>query len=337
MQSTYPRLPARRPATRTSALLQPLAPFLALLLAGHASGQDSPTATKPKAQAPVTMTVCESGNRCSDWTFRGKMGSGVGPGGETQVLAIERADDKSMTVHRTDMTGATAGLTADYSGAIVKGRIEGTVVSHWPDHWDAKTDRWTATTGGSAGRLASATTGADGKMVGSWLSPSSPSLPLVVSFDDGKTVRGAANANGYNHLYNGVYVAPDRIDFTVTRIDPKGCKTTAIDHWHLIGDTHMEDQHEGFDGCGVKTGPLRAVADKATAASQVAQQNNSAAGNALLLMLMGIAMGGGGDGPDENCAERTPGTGRCVSQSEAYEKESQRRDSAARAQRSANP
>jgi hypothetical protein len=86
-------------------------------MASAASGQDGATsATRAKAPTPLSMNECEQTDRCSTWTFLGAQEKGQGPAGEVENLSIEKFDATTLIVHRSDSTGASAGLTADTGG-----------------------------------------------------------------------------------------------------------------------------------------------------------------------------------------------------------------------------
>jgi hypothetical protein len=113
--------------------------------------QSAPSATKaspapPKAQAavPVTMTECEGINNCATWTFLGGQGNGQWPSGEVANLSVERSDTNSVVIRRADSTGASAGLTAVYTGTRHDDRVGGEFTSTWPGHWTNKSGFWYA-------------------------------------------------------------------------------------------------------------------------------------------------------------------------------------------------
>ncbi len=120
-------------------------------LAVHPSQQapDSPLGMKkdltaaqaPSTATPTAMTECEGTNNCATWTFLGGQGNGQWPSGEIANLT----DDKTVTIRRADSTGASAGLTAVYSGTRHDDRVGGEFISSWPGHWANKSGNWYAT------------------------------------------------------------------------------------------------------------------------------------------------------------------------------------------------
>jgi hypothetical protein len=108
--------------------------------------QQAPSSTQSNAKVPVpvTMTECETGNKCFTWTFLGAQGNGRGPSGEVANLSIEHADAHSVVIRRADSTGSTAGLTGIYTGVPKGARIEGTFTSSWPGHWSEVASKWYA-------------------------------------------------------------------------------------------------------------------------------------------------------------------------------------------------
>jgi hypothetical protein len=116
--------------------------------------QSDPDCLKPNASnqshtkaAPGSsaMTECEGINNCATWTFLGKQGNGQWPSGETANLTVENLDGDNVVIHRSDSTGASAGLTATYRGTRHEDRIGGEFTSSWPGHWENKSGNWYAT------------------------------------------------------------------------------------------------------------------------------------------------------------------------------------------------
>jgi len=100
---------------------------------------------KAKAPVPVAMTECEGVNNCATWTFLGAQGNGQWPTGEIANLTVDRYDDNSVVIRRADSTGASAGLTAVYTGTRHGDRVGGEFTSSWPGHWDNQSGNWYAT------------------------------------------------------------------------------------------------------------------------------------------------------------------------------------------------
>jgi hypothetical protein len=140
-------------------MTQPLSPrmFLGVVLAAFAlttatfsqTSQPAQNATKAptKSQAagPVTMTECEGVNNCATWTFLGSQGTGQWPSGNIASLTVEHYDSDSVVIRRADSTGASAGLSAVYTGTRHGDRVGGEYTSSWPGHWDNQSGNWYAT------------------------------------------------------------------------------------------------------------------------------------------------------------------------------------------------
>jgi len=126
--------------------------LIALALVANLQGQSpqiaqksSSVPSKPKTAVPVTMTECEGTNNCATWTFLGSQGNGQWPSGEVANLSVERYDANSVVIRRADSTGASAGLTAVYTGTRHDDRVGGEYTSSWPGHWDSKSGNWYGT------------------------------------------------------------------------------------------------------------------------------------------------------------------------------------------------
>ena len=120
----------------------------------------------------------------------------------------------------------------------------------------AATSGATGTGGGAhAGMVGSLKPGASQRRAGSgdWLG--APNCTLVFRLDDGKNVEGSCNTAGVRHEFVGVYQANDRVQITITRIDPDQCKTTVPGYVRIENDDTIEVSQDGWDGCQVKTGP----------------------------------------------------------------------------------
>jgi hypothetical protein len=101
--------------------------------------------TRPPAATPVTMTECEGVNNCATWTFLGSQGTGQWPSGNIASLTVDRYDNNSVVIRRADSTGASAGLSAVYTGTRHGDRVGGEYTSSWPGHWDNQSGNWYAT------------------------------------------------------------------------------------------------------------------------------------------------------------------------------------------------
>lgn len=86
-------------------------------------------------------------------------------------------------------------------------------------------------------------------LVGNW---SAPGCTLVFTKDDGNTVQGFCNTPMV-HKVDGQYTNKNRIDIVISRVDSKGCVTTAKGVIKLMGDDVIETSQDGWDGCDVKT------------------------------------------------------------------------------------
>jgi hypothetical protein len=126
-----------------------LSTFASALLAAFAMtvsyGQNAQPAPKAQAAVPVTMTECEGTNNCATWTFLGGTGNGRWPSGEIANLTVERSDASTVVIRRADSTGASAGLTAVYTGTRHDDRVGGEFTSSWPGHWAGRSGNWYAT------------------------------------------------------------------------------------------------------------------------------------------------------------------------------------------------
>jgi hypothetical protein len=107
----------------------------------------APAPSKSKVATLVTMTECEGVNNCASWTFLGKQGTGQWPSGNIASLTVESYDNGSVVIRRADSTGASAGLTAVYTGTRHGTRVGGEFTSSWPGHWDNKSGNWYAIIG----------------------------------------------------------------------------------------------------------------------------------------------------------------------------------------------
>jgi len=102
-----------------------------------------------QSSSPSRLLICESiRDACNGpdarldttWIFDGAEGTVNSSASQAQGhLTIERLDSESMVVRRVDQAGATAGLTALYSGSIRGKHLTGTVQWSWPGHPDQPT------------------------------------------------------------------------------------------------------------------------------------------------------------------------------------------------------
>jgi hypothetical protein len=83
---------------------------------------------------------------------------------------------------------------------------------------------------------------------------------LIVQSDNGRDVEADCfTAGGLHHYYKARYVASDRIEGTVTRVDPSGCEVAVPMSVHITDANNFEFTHPGFTGCGVNNaGPANA-------------------------------------------------------------------------------
>ena len=94
-------------------------------------------------------------------------------------------------------------------------------------------------------------------LVGVWLG--APSCTLIFRLDNGTNVEGSCNTvgAGVRHEFAGIYQASDRVQVTITRMDPDQCKTTVPGYVRIENDDTIEVSQDGWNGCQVKTGPAR--------------------------------------------------------------------------------
>lgn len=68
--------------------------------------------------ATIRLSDCESNVCGGDWTLNGNSGSARWAGGTVAELSIERREPDHIIIHRKDIGGPTAGVTAVYTGAF---------------------------------------------------------------------------------------------------------------------------------------------------------------------------------------------------------------------------
>jgi hypothetical protein len=91
-----------------------------------------------------------------------------------------------------------------------------------------------------------------GFMTGEWVGAP---CQMIFQIDDGAHVQGdCATPAGLHHVFRGVYTAPDRIDGTVTRIDPSGCQVTNPISFHISDQNTVDYSLPGWFGCGMNGG-----------------------------------------------------------------------------------
>jgi hypothetical protein len=112
---------------------------------GPAASSTAPAAKPPAVQGTVHSTfsgkigMCEDSDGCSLWTFDKGRGQGRWKNGAEAQLVIEKLDDTSLQIVRTDTSGVALGLTARYSAARTGDWLEGDVSADWPGHPSGKT------------------------------------------------------------------------------------------------------------------------------------------------------------------------------------------------------
>jgi hypothetical protein len=80
------------------------------------------------------------------WTLNGGEGKAVFPSGVVAELTIERFDSEQVIIRRKDVSDATRGLSAVYTGKLHERRITGDATYLWPGHWDTPVKgTWAAT------------------------------------------------------------------------------------------------------------------------------------------------------------------------------------------------
>jgi hypothetical protein len=90
-------------------------------------------------------------------------------------------------------------------------------------------------------------------ILGDW--SGSPDCPITFYRDNGTSVYGNCDNGSYQHIFQGEYTGTNRINLTVTRIDPKKCRTNAMASLKILGPDIVKYSQEGWHGCGVNTGP----------------------------------------------------------------------------------
>jgi len=191
----------------------------AITLTGIAAAQTptAPTQSNAKAAVPVTMTECEGTNNCATWTFLGGQGNGNWPSGEIANLSVEKSDDSSVVIRRADSTGASAGLTATYTGTRHGDQVGGEYTSSWPGHWDKKSGNWYATVSKADNPPVPSVMhfcAANCKTLvlenGHYKSPADPGVATwtVVRFSTDLVLIDRVDSNGYSAHYKGK-IAPE--------------------------------------------------------------------------------------------------------------------------------
>jgi TPR repeat protein len=94
----------------------------------------------PSEPFPTVIAMCEDTDGCSEWAFQGKQGTGKWAFGAVAKLVVEHFDATTVTIHRTDSSGADTGLNAIYTGTRTGHLVEGTVSWAWPGHPAGKTN-----------------------------------------------------------------------------------------------------------------------------------------------------------------------------------------------------
>jgi hypothetical protein len=105
---------------------------------------------------------------------------------------------------------------------------------------------------------------------------------LIIQSDNGRDVEADCfTAGGLHHYYKATYVAPDRIEGTVTRVDPTGCEVAVPMSVHITDANNFEFTHPGFTGCGVNNaGPANAYpVRRATPVATTSATSSSSATN----------------------------------------------------------
>lgn len=85
----------------------------------------------------LTMTECEGVDNCTTWSFlssNGWKGYAKWRTGEEAILELESPNPGKITIHRTDVQGSKAGLTATYNGTLRQDRLGGEFESHFRGH-----------------------------------------------------------------------------------------------------------------------------------------------------------------------------------------------------------
>jgi len=118
--------------------LLPISMILSVGLARQAGAQNtgrSPSSSK--AAYRLTMTECEGVDNCTTWSFlssNGWKGYAKWRTGEEAILELESPSQGKITIHRTDVQGSKAGLTATYNGTLRGDRLGGEFESRFQGH-----------------------------------------------------------------------------------------------------------------------------------------------------------------------------------------------------------
>jgi hypothetical protein len=94
-------------------------------------------APKPKTPYRLTMIECEGVDNCTNWIFlssNGWKGYGKWRTGEEAILELESPSDGKVIIHRTDVQGSRAGLTATYTGTLHNDQVGGEFASDYQGH-----------------------------------------------------------------------------------------------------------------------------------------------------------------------------------------------------------
>ncbi|MBX9252692.1 hypothetical protein H1Q63_01565 [Desmonostoc muscorum CCALA 125] len=91
-------------------------------------------------------------------------------------------------------------------------------------------------------------------LMGDW--SGSSDCPITIYEDNGEDVKGNCEKDSYSHVFSGRYSSGNKISLTITRIDPKNCKTSVRGFIQVIDNDHVKYSQEGWNGCGVRTAPV---------------------------------------------------------------------------------
>ncbi|MEA2561190.1 MAG: hypothetical protein QOH06_2694 [Acidobacteriota bacterium] len=89
-------------------------------------------------------------------------------------------------------------------------------------------------------------------LIGSW--SGAPGCEVIIWKDDGKDLEGSCGT-GVRHQITGRYNTANRINITITRIDPNNCVTKVAGTIKIETSNNIEMSQEGWHGCGVTTEP----------------------------------------------------------------------------------
>jgi CHAT domain-containing protein/tetratricopeptide (TPR) repeat protein len=113
---------------------------LVVMAWSHAAAQE--------VKIPARMWECETRDHeiCGTWSFTGANGTGEWRDGSVADLIVQQFDSTWVIIRRSDSSGISPGLIANYVGKLNGDRVEGTVTWIWIGHWTGPIQgKWHAT------------------------------------------------------------------------------------------------------------------------------------------------------------------------------------------------